>query len=72
MPYPGRTPHIHAKIISPEGEHLLTTQFYVAGDPGNARDVLYRSLDEDERNRVTMTITQTSTGDLETNIDVIV
>jgi protocatechuate 3,4-dioxygenase beta subunit len=26
------------------GQTLLTTQFYVAGDPGNARDGLWRRL----------------------------
>jgi protocatechuate 3,4-dioxygenase beta subunit len=41
--YPGRTPHIHFKIRK-GGKHLLTTQCYVKGDPGNARDGIYRSI----------------------------
>lgn len=42
-PYTGRTPHIHAKIkLGPR--ELLTTQLYVAGDPGNARDGIYSRL----------------------------
>lgn len=44
-PYSGRTPHIHVKVKLDRHE-LLTTQMYVAGDPGNARDVLWRRLDE--------------------------
>ena len=43
MPYPGRTPHIHVKLRHPSfGE--VTSQLFVAGDPGNAGDFLYRSL----------------------------
>lgn len=42
-PYSGRTPHIHVKVKL-DGEALLTTQFYVQGDPGNERDFLWRRL----------------------------
>ncbi|MGI9419641.1 MAG: intradiol ring-cleavage dioxygenase [Geminicoccaceae bacterium] len=41
--YPGRTPHIHFKILGADVE-ALTTQMYVAGNPDNARDGLYRRL----------------------------
>jgi protocatechuate 3,4-dioxygenase, beta subunit len=39
--YPGRCPHIHFKIKRGDRE-LLVTQLFVAGDPGNARDGIYR------------------------------
>ena len=39
--YPGRTPHIHLKVATADGRRL-TTQFYVAGDPLNERDFVYR------------------------------
>jgi protocatechuate 3,4-dioxygenase beta subunit len=42
VPYAGRTPHIHFKVKTPNRE--LTTQMYLAGDPGNERDFLYRNL----------------------------
>jgi protocatechuate 3,4-dioxygenase beta subunit len=42
--YSGRTPHIHLKVKLGRRE-LLTTQVYVADDPGNARDFLWRRLD---------------------------
>ena len=42
-PYSGRTPHIHAKVKLGQKE-LLTTQLYVEGDPGNARDFLWARL----------------------------
>jgi protocatechuate 3,4-dioxygenase beta subunit len=53
--YPGRTPHIHVKVRR-DGHDLLTTQMYVAGEPDNARDGLYRRLAADERKRVTVTL----------------
>jgi protocatechuate 3,4-dioxygenase beta subunit len=40
--YAGRTPHIHFKVKA--GGRELTTQMYVAGEPGNERDGIYRSL----------------------------
>lgn len=45
--YPGRTPHIHFALSGP-GFERLTTQMYVAGEPGNARDGLYRSIRDPE------------------------
>jgi protocatechuate 3,4-dioxygenase, beta subunit len=52
-PYPGRAPHIHVKLRHASfGE--LTTQLFVAGDAGNARDFLYRSLSAEERALVDM------------------
>ena len=48
VPYPGRTPHIHLKLRHASfGE--LTTQLFIAGDAGNARDFLWRQLDADAR-----------------------
>jgi protocatechuate 3,4-dioxygenase beta subunit len=44
-PYSGRTPHIHVKVKL-DRQELLTTQMYVAGDPGNERDFLWRRLGE--------------------------
>lgn len=48
VPYPGRTPHIHVKLRHASfGE--LSSQLFVAGDPGNARDSLWRWLNADDR-----------------------
>jgi protocatechuate 3,4-dioxygenase beta subunit len=41
--YPGRTPHIHFKVKRGSKE-LLTTQCYVRGEPGNARDGVLRGI----------------------------
>lgn len=50
--YSGRAPHIHVKVKLGQRE-LLTTQLYVAGDAGNVRDFLWRSLSESDRNALT-------------------
>lgn len=54
VPYPGRTPHIHF-AISATGIESLTTQMYVAGEPGNARDGLLNSI-PDERARASLIV----------------
>jgi protocatechuate 3,4-dioxygenase beta subunit len=51
MPYPGRTPHIHVAVF-PAGEKPFTTQLYVAGDPRNESDFLYRHVPEAHRHLV--------------------
>jgi protocatechuate 3,4-dioxygenase beta subunit len=46
--YPGRTPHIHVKLRHASfGE--LTSQLFLAGDAGNARDFLWRHLAAEDR-----------------------
>lgn len=50
--YPGRTPHIHFRIDAPA--RRLTTQMYVAGEPLNDGDIIYRSLDRAGRDAVTV------------------
>lgn len=53
--YPGRTPHIHLKVTGGAGR-TLTSQLYIAGDPGNERDFVYRSaaVDRTRRERIEM------------------
>lgn len=54
--YPGRPPHIHLKVATADGRRL-TTQFYVAGDPRNAGDFVWRravSGDPDRRALIEM------------------
>jgi protocatechuate 3,4-dioxygenase beta subunit len=55
VPYPGRTPHIHVKLRHPSfGE--ATSQLFVADDPGNARDFLWRALDPVDRRALEMVL----------------
>ena len=62
VPYGSRAPHIHVKVKLASRE-LLTTQLYVQGDPGNARDGLWRGLrGDDERAALTMAFVPGSDG----------
>ncbi len=53
VPYSGRTPHIHVKLLR-DGRELLTTQFYLPDHPDNARDWLFQRIPQDRREQVTM------------------
>jgi protocatechuate 3,4-dioxygenase beta subunit len=46
VPYPGRTPHIHFAVLE-NGKRRLVSQMFVEGEPGNARDGIYRHLGKD-------------------------
>lgn len=61
VPYPGRTPHIHAKVFH-GGKELLTTQFYRAGYAQNADDFVFSRLTPAEQDRASMTL-KPYTGD---------
>ena len=43
VPYPGRTPHIHAALFR-DREQPFVTQIYIADEPGNAEDFLFRRI----------------------------
>jgi len=59
--YGSRTPHIHVKVKLGTRE-LLTTQLYVAGDPHNDRDFIWRNLNEEGRRAVTVPFVQAGDG----------
>lgn len=65
--YPGRTPHIHVKVI--DGSRELTTQFYIKGHPLNRGDWLFRRMPRAEREAVSMTFTAGTDGP-EARVDV--
>jgi protocatechuate 3,4-dioxygenase beta subunit len=57
VPYPGRTPHIHFAIKVPK-EERFTTQCYIKRFPQNARDMVLRSIrDENQRQSVQVDFT---------------
>lgn len=59
--YPGRTPHIHVKLRHASfGE--WTSQLFVAGDTGNARDFLWRNVPADDRAALEMKLARAPTG----------
>lgn len=43
VPYPGRVPHIHVRVVTPAGSELAT-QLYIAGWPSLERDGVYRRI----------------------------
>jgi protocatechuate 3,4-dioxygenase, beta subunit len=59
--YPGRTPHIHFTLRHPSFG-TLTSQLFVAGDPGNAGDFLWRRLPPADRDGLTLNL-QAATPD---------
>lgn len=70
--YPGRTPHIHYKVIVPDGG-TLTTQMYVADEPRNADDFLYQHLDPAARERVTVALApDASSAELTGQFDIVI
>lgn len=71
VPYPGRTPHIHFKVHGASGENL-TTQMYVAGDPGNAGDGLYARLTRDQRDRLTVELRPAADDALAGSFEIVV
>lgn len=52
VPYPGRAPHIHMAVKADQ-RLRFTTQLYVAGDPRNDGDFLYRRIPAEQRALVT-------------------
>lgn len=44
VPYTGRTPHVHFRVVAPDGQELVT-QMYISGHPRNERDFLFSRLD---------------------------
>ena len=59
--YSGRTSHIHVKVKLGKRE-LLTTQMYVAGDPNNERDFLWRRLGAADRDAITVAFQSDADG----------
>ena len=52
-----RTPHIHIKVHRPDERRVITSQLYVAGDPGNVRDMIFRRLSDSGRRAASMSLT---------------
>lgn len=74
VPYPGRTPHIHF-AVKRKGMEQFTTQCYVAGHPGNARDGIWGRIPEGKvRDSVTVEFSKlkdSKIGELAANFDIV-
>ena len=74
--YPGRTPHIHFKVATGSGS-LLTSQLYIAGEPQNERDGVFRRAAQSvqQRERIEMRLVPApgvEAGALATEMDVVI
>ncbi len=74
VPYPGRAPHIHVKIKK-GGKELLTTQCYIKGHEGNARDGIWKSVrDEKARDSITVefaSMKESKIGEVAAKFDIV-
>jgi protocatechuate 3,4-dioxygenase beta subunit len=72
--YPGRTPHIHVKIKAGR-ENELTTQCYIKGHPQNARDGVFRGIDDEKQREAVLVdftpIPKSKIGELAAKFDVV-
>jgi protocatechuate 3,4-dioxygenase beta subunit len=75
VPYPGRpAPHIHFKVKKGD-RTLLTSQIFIAGHAGNARDGVFRGLSDPLDREVVQTefkkLKGSKTGELTATFDVV-
>lgn len=75
VPYPGRpAPHIHVKVRQGDRD-VLTTQIFVKGEPGNGRDMIFRSLRDPRDRNLLLTdfapVKDSKIGEYQANFDVI-
>ena len=74
VPYPGRTPHIHY-MVKMKGRDKFTTQLYIKGDPGNAKDQVLKALTDAKARESLMCdflpIKGSKTGDLSARFDIV-
>lgn len=52
--YPGRTPHIHYRIVAPNQSELITQMYFESQAEYNRQDGLYMELNPDQRKAVTV------------------
>jgi protocatechuate 3,4-dioxygenase beta subunit len=71
VPYPGRTPHIHARIQRPDGGELIT-QIYLKDHPLNQGDFLFRRLGRAGQAAVQIDPAPGADGDLQAAFDFVV
>jgi protocatechuate 3,4-dioxygenase beta subunit len=74
--YAGRSPHIHFKVATSAGK-MLTSQFYVAGDPQNEQDGVFRraASQPGQRERIEMKLAPApglEAGALATEMDIVI
>jgi protocatechuate 3,4-dioxygenase, beta subunit len=71
VPYPGRTPHIHARVVPQNGRELVT-QIYLDDHPLNRKDWIFRSLGAEAQSAATVNPERRDDGDLQAEFDFVV
>ena len=69
--YPGRTPHIHLKLLN-ESENVLTTQLYIQGHPLNKEDFLFKQMTKGEQKINSMKLIKNNSTEYETSAMLVV
>jgi protocatechuate 3,4-dioxygenase beta subunit len=69
--YPGRTPHIHARIQRADGSELIT-QIYLKDHPLNQRDFIFRRLGSSAQAAASISPLAGDDGDLTARFDFVV
>lgn len=72
--YPGRTPHIHF-LVKRGDKRVLTSQFFVQGEPQNERDGILRRMEPERRKLVMLDfkpLPGSTAGELIAEADIIV
>ena len=69
--YPGRTPHIHARVVPPGGRELIT-QMYLLDEPANQRDFIFRSLGAAGQAAASIDPVRQPDGDLEAGFNFVI
>jgi protocatechuate 3,4-dioxygenase, beta subunit len=70
VPYPGRTPHIHARVVPQNGRELVT-QIYLDDHPLNRKDWIFRSLGAKAQSAATIDPERRDDGDLQAEFDIV-
>ncbi len=52
--YPGRTSHVHCRVLAPGFRGVVTQMYFADRGARNARDFIYNSLSKPDRNAVTV------------------
>ena len=71
VPYPGRTPHIHARVVPGDGRDLVT-QIYLERHALNRRDWIFRSLGAGAQAAATIDPARGAEGDLQAEFDFVI
>lgn len=71
VPYPGRTPHIHARVRRPDGSEMIT-QIYLRDHPQNQGDFLFRALGRTAQEAAMIAPKRGDDGDLAAAFDFVI